>query len=290
MTTAPRPETNVSLDKAKRSKQGRRDKPGKRDKPPKARPALPAPGRSVVAVARRRATGRLRVSTAQTERARRPATLPAPPKATKAARPAEEEEGEGAKKDRPRKKERPREQRERPAFNLGDIVFGKITEITPDALFVDLSGKGRGIFDRRELDLPDDLEYGADPEQMDEEFVGETEHAAPGEAADAEAGTEATGEPVAEAAAADAVPPSERETVAEAVVEAGEATTHAEPASAEPAQRQRRSSAAAASARSPRQRPEIEARPREAKRESTDFPHVTLELGLAALRRNRSQR
>ncbi len=84
---------------------------------------------------------------------------------------SEAKDGEGARTDRQRKKERPREQRERPAFNLGDIVFGKITEITPDAIFVDLSGKGRGIFDRRELDLPDDLEYGADPEQMDEEFV-----------------------------------------------------------------------------------------------------------------------
>src|SRR5262249_40998553 len=37
--------------------------------------------------------------------------------------------------------------RERPAFSVGDIVFGKILEITDEAIFVDVSGKGRAIFD-----------------------------------------------------------------------------------------------------------------------------------------------
>jgi small subunit ribosomal protein S1 len=37
------------------------------------------------------------------------------------------------------KKERP--ERERPAFNVGDVVFGKVLEVTEDALFADLSGK-----------------------------------------------------------------------------------------------------------------------------------------------------
>ena len=47
------------------------------------------------------------------------------------------------------KKERP--ERERPAFNVGDVVFGKVIEVTEDALFVDLSGKAKAIFDLREL-------------------------------------------------------------------------------------------------------------------------------------------
>ncbi len=89
----------------------------------------------------------------------------------------EAKEGEGTRKDRPRKKERPREQRERPAFNYGDVVFGKLVEITDDALFIDLSGKALAIFDRRELDLPDDLEYGADPDDMDDEPVAPETHA-----------------------------------------------------------------------------------------------------------------
>ncbi len=47
------------------------------------------------------------------------------------------------------KKERP--ERERPAFNVGDVVFGKVIEVTEDALFADLSGKAKAIFDLREL-------------------------------------------------------------------------------------------------------------------------------------------
>lgn len=47
------------------------------------------------------------------------------------------------------KKERP--ERERPAFNVGDVVFGKVLEVTEDALFADLSGKAKAIFDLREL-------------------------------------------------------------------------------------------------------------------------------------------
>ena len=47
------------------------------------------------------------------------------------------------------KKDRP--ERERPAFNVGDVVFGKVIEVTEDALFADLSGKAKAIFDLREL-------------------------------------------------------------------------------------------------------------------------------------------
>jgi small subunit ribosomal protein S1 len=61
------------------------------------------------------------------------------------------------KKQRPKKDQRPpREPRERPAFNVGDVVFGKIIEVSDDAIFVDLSGKGRGVFDKLELLLPED--------------------------------------------------------------------------------------------------------------------------------------
>ena len=55
--------------------------------------------------------------------------------------------------DKPREK---REFRERPVFGIGDVVFGKILEITDEAILVDLSGKAKGIFDRAEMLLPDD--------------------------------------------------------------------------------------------------------------------------------------
>jgi small subunit ribosomal protein S1 len=69
---------------------------------------------------------------------------------------------EGKGKSRAPKRERPdklrekREPRERPAFGVGDVVFGKILEITDEAILVDLSGKAKGIFDRAEMLLPDD--------------------------------------------------------------------------------------------------------------------------------------
>jgi small subunit ribosomal protein S1 len=67
-------------------------------------------------------------------------------------------DGKDKKKRKPKPEKGPRgEPRERPAFNVGDIVFGKIVEISDDAVFVDLSGKGRAIFDRHELELPDDV-------------------------------------------------------------------------------------------------------------------------------------
>lgn len=46
--------------------------------------------------------------------------------------------------------------RERPAFHVGEEVFGKVVEILPDAIFIDLSSKAKAIFDRHELtgDLP----------------------------------------------------------------------------------------------------------------------------------------
>jgi small subunit ribosomal protein S1 len=53
--------------------------------------------------------------------------------------------------------------RERPPVTLGDIVFGKIIEITDEAIFVDIPGKARAIFDRAEMLLPDDDEPAKPP-------------------------------------------------------------------------------------------------------------------------------
>jgi small subunit ribosomal protein S1 len=46
--------------------------------------------------------------------------------------------------------------RERPPVNIGDIIFGKIIEITDDAILIDIPGKAHAIFDRREMLLTDD--------------------------------------------------------------------------------------------------------------------------------------
>ena len=72
---------------------------------------------------------------------------------------------------RPPKPKRERVERERPAFNVGDVVFGKVIEFTEDALFVDLSGKAKAIFDLRELLITEDdvEEYTkADKKEADE--------------------------------------------------------------------------------------------------------------------------
>jgi small subunit ribosomal protein S1 len=66
------------------------------------------------------------------------------------------EHGDERKDRRDKGKRPPRETRERPAFGVGDVVFGKILEIQEEALFVDLSGKARAIFDRAELAIPDE--------------------------------------------------------------------------------------------------------------------------------------
>jgi small subunit ribosomal protein S1 len=106
---------------------------------------------------------------------------------------------------RPKKRERRTgPARERPPVNGGDIVFGKIVEITDEAIFVDIPGKARAIFDRREMLLPDD-----------EEAQGRS--AAPAAAPPAEApsaeGTPAEGAPTQE------THPGETETAVESPVE-----------------------------------------------------------------------
>jgi small subunit ribosomal protein S1 len=67
-------------------------------------------------------------------------------------------EGEGSttdatsakpKKKRPKKKPVPTE---RPAFNVGDEVFGRVSKVTRDAVFIDVAGgKAVGLFDRTQL-------------------------------------------------------------------------------------------------------------------------------------------
>lgn len=66
-----------------------------------------------------------------------------PPRPPRLQHEKHEKHGGQGKKDRP--------ERERPAFNVGDVVFGKVIEVTEDALFADLSGKAKAIFDLREL-------------------------------------------------------------------------------------------------------------------------------------------
>lgn len=41
--------------------------------------------------------------------------------------------------------------RERPAFSIGEEVFGKVSKLTDEAVWVDIAGKATGLFDRREL-------------------------------------------------------------------------------------------------------------------------------------------
>lgn len=88
-------------------------------------------------------------------------------------------EGTAKAGDRPKKKEKKHgPPRERPPVNGGDIVFGKIVEITDEAILIDIPGKAKAIFDRREMLLPDD------DEQASRANHGATE-SAPAEGAEA---------------------------------------------------------------------------------------------------------
>jgi len=73
----------------------------------------------------------------------------APAEGAEGAAPGEGGAPQGERRGPRPKKDRP--ERERPAFNVGDVVFGKVLEVTEDALFADLSGKAKAIFDLREL-------------------------------------------------------------------------------------------------------------------------------------------
>src|SRR5579872_698644 len=69
-----------------------------------------------------------------------------------------ERDADRQEKKKERKDRKPGPPRERPPVNGGDIVFGKIIEITDEAILVDIPGKAHAIFDRREMLLPDDDE------------------------------------------------------------------------------------------------------------------------------------
>jgi small subunit ribosomal protein S1 len=151
-------------------------------------------------------------------------------------KPAEGAEAKAEKKRDKRREARPQEPRERPAFNVGDVVFGKIVELGEDAIFIDLSGKGRAIFDRHELQLPDEPAQGPGSELDDdeddrplEEVVAEGKAILAGEgAAKATAGAEAT---TGEAAtpSVDAAPAVEAAPVADAPAGAAEPPKPAKP-------------------------------------------------------------
>jgi small subunit ribosomal protein S1 len=150
---------------------------------------------------------------------------------------------EGAKpSDRPEKREPRREKksgppRERPPVNAGDIVFGKIIEIDDDAILIDIPGKARAIFDRREMLLTDDEDAAAaaaSPAASAPEAAAHEGAAAEGEshaAAAASPGEEASHE--ATAAGAEPSPASPGEEASHEATPA-EAASSAVAATAEP--------------------------------------------------------
>ncbi|WP_394846612.1 S1 RNA-binding domain-containing protein [Pendulispora brunnea] len=138
---------------------------------------------------------------------------------------AEAKAGDKSKKDKKKKpkKDRPaKDARERPAFNVGDVVFGKILEVGEDAIFVDLSGKGRAIFDKLELLLPEDVADQIEDEARRAEaraeaiISGRDPDAAEAAAAANHAAKEAAAKAATEPASAEGAP------VAEASAEAAE--------------------------------------------------------------------
>ncbi|MDP9037042.1 MAG: S1 RNA-binding domain-containing protein [Myxococcota bacterium] len=102
------------------------------------------------------------------------------------------------KRDPKRKEKRHGPPRERAPVNAGDIVFGKILEITEEAILIDIPGKARAIFDRREMLLLDDDEArsAAAPAPADVAAANPSSLASPASPAEA-SGVE--GQPTAEA-------------------------------------------------------------------------------------------
>jgi small subunit ribosomal protein S1 len=158
-------------------------------------------------------------------------------------------EGEARPADRPpRQEKRERKEkkhatpRERPPVNGGDIVFGKILEITDDAILIDIPGKAKAIFDRAEMLLPDDEDERGKP--VRERRPVEPEEASEGaqaESAETAAGGEAQQEGGdAQVQAAEQAEATESPAVApepESPVEASEPeAAPVEPAAGEPAE------------------------------------------------------
>jgi small subunit ribosomal protein S1 len=64
----------------------------------------------------------------------------------------EHAEGEAGGEKRRRRGKGPRpELRDRPAFSIGEEVFGKVSKVTDAAVWIDIAGKATGLFDRREI-------------------------------------------------------------------------------------------------------------------------------------------
>lgn len=59
--------------------------------------------------------------------------------------------GQGKRRDKHRDKQHAAAQRERPAFSVGEEVFGKVCKVSDQAIWVDIAGKAIGLFNRDEL-------------------------------------------------------------------------------------------------------------------------------------------
>ena len=59
--------------------------------------------------------------------------------------------GQGKRRDKHRDKQHAAAQRERPAFSVGEEVFGKVCRVSDQAIWVDIAGKAIGLFNRDEL-------------------------------------------------------------------------------------------------------------------------------------------
>lgn len=113
---------------------------------------------------------------------------------------------EGGRREKRERRDRPkgdRVERERPAFNVGDVVFGKVLEVTEDALFVDLAGKAKAIFDLRELLITDE-----DVEEYERAAKKEADEIAAARAASAAAFAAKSAAAAAAATGADGTPVS----------------------------------------------------------------------------------
>ncbi len=141
-------------------------------------------------------------------------------------RPPQQQGNQGKKKD---KKKEPRPERERPAFNVGDVVFGKVLEVTEDALFIDLSGKAKAIFDLRELLITEDEAEEHDRAHRREEEERRAEQARSA-AAVAKAAPAAPPAPATDGAAPEAPASPEAPVAAEAAAASGAPEAAAEPA------------------------------------------------------------
>ncbi|MEO8874671.1 MAG: S1 RNA-binding domain-containing protein, partial [Polyangiaceae bacterium] len=193
------------------------------------------------------------------------------------AKAGEHAKHDGKKKDK--RKDKPRDHhRERPAFSVGDVVFGKILEVGEDSIFVDVAGKAKAVFDKLELLLPEDVADTIDEEnrkaeaaaeallRSDKDKSGKDESAAP-----------AAVEAAAEASPVEAAPKEAEHAEAENALAAHEAELAAVEAAA--AQENAESASAEADSQSAEGATEAGAEGGEAKPGVIQLPRVVLEAG-----------